>query len=44
MNIVGGDDEELQPEDVLLEAEDEQKGDKVEILQEGEFYKYMYML
>ena len=28
-------DEALQPEVVLLEAKDEHKGDKVEILQEG---------
>ena len=31
-NLVGGDDEALQ---VLLEAKDEQKGDKVQILPDG---------
>ena len=35
MNLVGVDDEALQPEEVLLEANDEHKGDKVEILLEG---------
>ena len=43
MNLVGVDDEALQPEEVLLETKDEHKGDKVQILLEGEFYKYMYI-
>ena len=44
MNLVGVDDEELQPEEVLLEAKNEHKGDKVKLLQEGEFYNYMYII
>ena len=32
---MGVEDEALQPEEVLVEAKDEHKGDKVEILQEG---------
>ena len=44
MNLVGVEDEALQPEEVLLEAKDEHKGDKVEILLEGEFCNYMYIL
>ena len=35
MNLVGVDDEALQSEEALLEAKDEHKGDKVEILLEG---------
>ena len=35
MNLVGGDDKALQPEEVLLEAKDEHKGDKIKLLQEG---------
>ena len=35
MNLVGVEDEALQPEEVLVEAKDEHTGDKVEILQEG---------
>ena len=37
-------DEALQPEEVLLEAKDEHKGEKVKLVQEGEFYDYMYIL
>ena len=44
MNLVGVDDEELQPEEVLLEAKDEHKGDKVEILLEGEFYIFYFII
>ena len=39
MNLVGVDDEALHSKEVLLEAKGEHKGDKVKILQEGEFYK-----
>ena len=42
MNLVGVDDEALQPEEVLLESRDEHKGDKVKRLLQGEFYKYMH--
>ena len=44
INLVGVDDETLQPEEVLLEAKYEHKGDKAEILLEGAFYEYMYTL
>ena len=37
-------DKALQPEEVLLEAKDEHKGEKVKLVQEGEFYDYMYIL
>ena len=40
MNLVGGDDKAVQPEEVVLEAKDEHKQDKVQILLEGEFYLY----
>ena len=36
-NLVGVDDEASHSNDVLLEAKEEHKGDKVEILLEGEF-------
>ena len=42
MNLVGVDDEALQPKEVLLEAKDEHKGDKV-VLLEGE-YMYNYII
>ena len=44
MNLVGVDDEASHSNDVLLEAKDEHKGDKVEIFLEGEFHDYMYKL
>ena len=44
MYLVGGDDETLHSKEVLLESNDEHKRDQVEILQEGDFYKYMYTL
>ena len=44
MYLVGVDDETLHSKEDLLETNDEHKGDKVEILQEGEFDKYMYIL
>ena len=39
MNLVGVDDKTLHSNEVLLETKDKQKGDKVQILLEGEFYK-----
>ena len=44
MNLVGVDNEKLQPEKVLLEAKDEHKEEKVKLVQKGEFYDYMYIL
>ena len=44
MNLVGIEDEALQPDEFLLEAKDEHKGEKVKLLQEGEFYNYMYII
>ena len=44
MNLVGVDDEASHSNDVLLEAKQEHKGDKVEILLEGKFYDYIYIL
>ena len=44
MNLVGVDDETLQPEEVLLEAKYDHQGDKAEIHLEGAFYEYMYIL
>ena len=44
MYLVGGDDETLYSKEDLLETKDKHNGDKVEILQEGEFYKYMFIL
>ena len=44
MNLAGVDDEASHSNDILLEAKDEHKGDKVQIFLEGEFYKYMYIL
>ena len=43
MYLVGGDDEKLHSKEDLLETNDEHKEDKGEILQEGEFDKYMYI-
>ena len=44
MYLVGVDDETLHSKEDLLETKDKHKGDKVEILQEGEFDKYMYII
>ena len=44
MYLVGVDDETLHSKEGLLETKDEHRGDKAEILQQGEFYKYMYIL
>ena len=41
---MGVDDNKLQPEEVLLEAKDEHKGDRVEMLQEGGFYNNYYII
>ena len=43
MYLVEVDDETLHSKEVLPKAKDEHKGDKIEILQEGEFCKYMYI-
>ena len=39
MNLAGVDDEAPHSKEVLQEAKGEHKGDKVQILLEGEFYK-----
>ena len=44
MNLVRVDDEALQPEEVLLEAKDEHKEEKVKLLQESEFCDYIYII